>query len=189
MRNKIEILKMIHTSMNNGIRSGKSILARDWLKDRSLSIELTQACYNSGQIHHRKSDAYIEELLSVGFLTKSDAPTTTGKKGHGCFAKDSIVFPLRDKNGDVVNFYGIRIQTVSEITGYLNQEGIYPAYPPKQTTILYITKNIMDAASLMESKQLENRDAVMALFDGELKPQHIEAIKELTQLKEIIFIH
>jgi hypothetical protein len=40
----------------------------------------------------------------------------------------------------------------------------------------------------MQSKVLENRDAVMAMHNGELLPQHIEAVKSLCELEEIIII-
>jgi hypothetical protein len=40
----------------------------------------------------------------------------------------------------------------------------------------------------MQSKTLENREAVIALHNGELLQQHLEAIKSLHELEEIIII-
>jgi hypothetical protein len=71
----------------------------------------------------------------------------------------------------------------------LNEEGIYPGYPDERTKRLYIVRTILDAATLLESKTLENRDAVMALFDGEYKDQHRRALSRLSgKTTEFIFV-
>jgi argonaute-like protein implicated in RNA metabolism and viral defense len=71
---------------------------------------------------------------------------------------------------------------------YLNQEGIYPAFPHPLTRKLFVVPTVVDAASLLQSKALENREAVIALHNGELLPQHLEAIKSLTELEELIIL-
>ncbi len=177
--------------MTNGIRASKSHVARKWLEQKGLSIDLTHACFNSGQIHHRKAQSFIEALKSVDFLkeyginSRKENETPT----YNSFGKGAITFPLRNEKNEVVNFYAIRIHLETQKTEYLNEEGIYPCYPAAQTTKLYITKNILDAATLLETRVLENRDAVMALNDGELKEQHLNAIDGLQNLKEIIVIN
>jgi hypothetical protein len=70
----------------------------------------------------------------------------------------------------------------------MNKQGIYPAYPSSLTKKLYITNTIIDAATLLESKMLDNKEAVMALHDGELSDEHLQAINGLKELTEIILI-
>lgn len=184
----IQIFKTIHTSMYNGIRTSKSVEAKKWLDKKGLSIELTHACFNSGQLHHRKPDSFKDELKSVGFLIESEKGTNTGEKGYSSFGREAIIFPLRNRKEEVVNFCAIRIRIQLEKTIYLNDQGIYPVYPSPSTKKLYLTETIMDAATLLESRIPDNKEAVMALHEGRLLKQHMEAMKELQHLEEIILI-
>ena len=85
-----------------------------------------------------------------------------------------------------MNFYAVGIKTHK--TSYMNKEGIYPAYPNLLTKKLYVTETILDAATLLESKVLDERSAVIALYDGKLLPQHKQVIESLRYLEEIIAI-
>ena len=183
---RLEIMQRIHKSLTNGIRSAKAHTPRTWLKNKALSIEATGAVFNSGQIHHHKAQSFKDELASVGFLKQSNVGTNMGQIPYTVFGIYSIVFPLRDEQGRVVNFYAIGID--NDKTAYLNTEGIYPAYPHSQTRRLYVTENIFDAATLLESKVLDNRDAVISLHDKEMLYQHRQAIENLKHLEEIILI-
>lgn len=190
MKTREEIFARIYSSLSNGIRVAKSAKARLWLKEKGLTPELTFACFNSGQMHHRKPQEYLDELESVGFLKKAGVNSRTKEKqsAYTSFSSYAIMFPLRNKKNEIINLYSIRLGLQKEQTEYLNQEGIYPGYPNGFTKKLYITSTVLDAASLIQSKVLDNREAVMSLFDGELKEQHIQAIAELKHLQEIIFI-
>lgn len=183
---KKEILAMIHKSLANGIRNAKADVPRNWLKERNLTLESSGAVFNSGQMHHRKPQEFKEALESVGFLTQSDVPTNNGQVPYTSFGNYSVMFPLKDEHGDVVNFYAIRIK--NNQTAYLNSEGIYPAYPHEGIRKLYIVNSIIGAATILEAKVLDNKEAVMALFDGEIMPQHEEVLKRLTQLEEVIWV-
>ena len=181
------IMEGIHKSLSNGIRSAKAYAPREWLKQRKLSAEITGACFNSGQIHHRKPEEYIRELESVGFLVKVQEISGRGNPGYATFQSNAVVFPLRDEKDKVVNFFGINIKNGK--TRYMNDRGIYPAFPKEGTKKLYIVPGIMDAATLMESKVMDNREAVMALFDGKYKDQHREVLKAFAgKLDQIIFV-
>lgn len=104
------------------------------------------------------------------------------------FGRYSVVFPLMNQKNEVVNLFAIRFELASQQAEYFKSEGIYPNYPPPLTKRLYIVPTVLDCASLLQSKILENRDSVMALYNGELLPQHLEAIKTLHELEEIIII-
>jgi hypothetical protein len=180
------IIERLYRSLSNGIRNGKSIVPQNWLKERGLSAEATGACFNSGQVHHRKPDAFRDELVSVGFMSVSDKPTNTGQHGYTVFGHYGILFPLKDENGAVVNFYAIGIKNGR--TAYMNEEGVYPCYPQVNTKKLFIVSSIIEAATLIEAKTLDNREAVLCIPDGKVLPQHKAAIKAITQLEEIILI-
>lgn len=182
----INILSSIHKSLSNGIRSAKATVPRKWLADRRLSIDLTGVCFQSGQGHHRKQQSYKDSLERVGFLRKSDAATSTGEQGYTSFAPHSILFPLKDKKGNVVNYYAIDIRNGK--TQWLNEEGIYPEYPRLNTMKLYLVHDPLDAATMLQSGILDNRETVIALREGVFNQDHIEAIQQLNDLQEIIMI-
>jgi hypothetical protein len=186
LTDKNNLMKVVHSSLSNGIRSAKSTAPREWLEKKALSIESTGATFNSGQIHHRREQAFKEALESIGLLKRSNAATNAGQIPYTSFGKSAILFPLRDENREVVNFYAMSIE--KNKNAYLNEEGIYPCFPHEKTTTLYITDTILDAATLLESKIMDNRQAVMALNDGTLKSQHKTALESLKDLKEIIYL-
>jgi hypothetical protein len=185
-KERIELLSYIYRSLSNGIRSAKANAPREWLAQKGLSVEVTGACFNSGQIHHRKEQSFKDSLEQIGFIKRSDVPTNAGQIPYTVFGIYSVIFPLRDEDSRVVNFYAASLK--KEKTEYMNQEGIYPSYPHAMTERLFITEDILDAATLLEAKVLDNREAVIALHDGKLMPQHSGAISSLKVLKEIILI-
>lgn len=185
MKTKIEILKIIHQSLQNGIKNPNASSAGKWLKDRCLTIESSQATFNSGQIHHRKEQEFKDELESVGFLKRAIAMHQHGIP-YTIFGKLAILFPLRNEKEEVVNFYAIAIK--KEKTEFLNQEGIYPCYPSAQTKRLIITETILDAATILESKILKAEESVIVIPDGKILTQHQQAIENLKQLQEVIYI-
>ena len=189
MREKKYIFKTLHASFNNGIRAAKSKDAKAWLESHGLSMDLTGIGFSSGQTHHRREQTFIDELLSIGFLTPSNAAVRSPEmKAYTAFGKEAIVFALKNDNQETVNFYGIRINVANQPDEHLNEEGIYPSHPHQLTERLFITDTILDAATLLESKFMNNRDAVIALHDGKMSDERYKAIDKLSQLKEIVFI-
>lgn len=184
---KIERLEFIYRSLSNGIRAAKSQAPRDWLAKKGLSIETTGASFNSGQIHHRKEQEFKIALAEVGFMQKSDAAVNCDTTAYTVFGIFSIMFPLRNLKNEIVNFYSIRIK--SDNTAYMNQDGgLYPSYPHELTKRLFVVNTVLEAATLLESKVLDNKEAVMALNEGKVMPEHEEAIKRLSQLEEVIYV-
>lgn len=171
----------------NGIKTPKSTAPREWLNRKGLSFELSGAGFNSGQIHHRREQSFKEALANIGFMTRSDAPVNCETVPYTVFGIFSVMFPLRNKAGEIVNFYAIRIK--SDNCAYMNEAGgLYPAYPHEQTKKLFVVNSILDAATMLEARVLDNREAVMALHDGKCMPEHEEAIASLKELREIIYL-
>jgi DNA primase len=116
--------------------------------------------------------------------------------------KQCIIFPLKDKSGNITSLYGRRI---TESKGHVlefgrhyyseNRSGLYPNYPNPETETLIITEAIIDAATLLQIKELKNEGneeikeyGVLAAYGTNgLTKEHNGAIAELNHLKEIVF--
>jgi hypothetical protein len=181
----IRILKNAHQKFFNGMYNAMAKVPRQWLLEHKLSLE-TGAVYNSGQIHHRKSQEFRDELVSVGLLTPCNVPTNAGQKAYTLFGSYSMMFPLRNEEKEVVNYYAVTIDKGK--TSFLNNRGIYPCFPNPYIKKLYITNTVLEAASLMESKTLKAGEAVIALFDGQMLPQHKTLIETLKELEEVVVL-
>lgn len=183
----METLDKLFESFETGIRNGKAVKPKEYLKTIGLSYNDLRIGFNSSQFHHRKPQQFKDQYEALGVLQKSDAAVNKKDlKPYTVFGAYGIVFPLVDKSGKIVNYFAIRFTMKNPKEEYLNSEGIYPAYPHKSTKRLFITPTLMDCASLLQSKVLDQREAVMALHNGELLPQHREAIESLSELEEII---
>lgn len=182
-------LEEIFHSFETGIRSAKAIKPRAYLSGIGLDYNTLRIGFNSGQFHHRESAEVKKHYEQLGLLTKSSAAVRSEEmEAYTVFGRYGLVFPLQDSTGRIVNFYALRFDMASHVEQYLNTEGIYPAFPHPYTKRLLITPTLKDAASLLQSKALANRDAVIALHNGQLLPQHQQAITALKELEEILII-
>lgn len=185
-KTEIELLSLVYNYASNGLRVGKSKQAREWLRQKQLNAEQTMACFNSGQLHHRKEKEFKEALERIGFMKKSNVGTNCDSIPYTVFGNCSVMFPLRNVKNEIVNFYAIGLK--NNKTSFLNHYGLYPAYPHEQTKKLYITDNIVDCATLMETKILDNREAVISLYDGVFLEQHVQVIQGLKHVTEVVQI-
>jgi hypothetical protein len=186
MKNTLETL---FQSFETGIRSSKAVNPKEYLKSVGLDYAELRIGFNSGQFHHRETQEFKDDFEALGMLKKSDAGVRQQDlTAYTAFGRYGLIFPLLDKENRIVNYFAVRFKLETPKEEYLNSEGIYPAYPSPLTKRLYLTSTVIDCASLMQSKALENRDAVMAMHNGELLLQHIEAVKSLYELEEIIII-
>jgi hypothetical protein len=184
---RTEWMAFVYRYCSSGIRIVKSTTPREWLEKRGLSIELTGAVFNSGQIHHRREQAFKDALAQTGFMKRADVPVNGDVIPYTVFGVFSVMFPLRNQKGEVINFYAVRIK--SDYTEYMDEEpGMYPAYPHELTRKLFVVNNILEAATMLQARVLENKEAVIALRDGKFLPEHEEAIQNLKHLKEIVFV-
>ena len=101
-----------------------------------------------------------------------------------------IVFPLKDKLNKVVSFYGRSTVNETDKKHYYLKDstGLYPNYPSNNTEKLIITESVIDAASLLQLPNITKQYEILAAYGtNRLNAEHIEAIKSLTNLEEIIF--
>lgn len=185
----METLDTLFKSFEMGLRMPKAVKPKEYLNSLGLDYTDLKIGFNSGQFHHNKPQEIKDQFEALGVIQKSDAGVNKEDlTAYTVFGRYSVVFPLMNQKNKVVNLFAIRFELATPQEEYFNSEGIYPAYPPPLTKRLYIVPTILDCASLMQSKVLENRESVMALHNGELLPQHLEAIKALHELEEIIII-
>lgn len=178
---KAAILTKIFTTFKNGLQS--STKAIGYLKSRNLwPLDTAEAGYNSGQFHHRGalSQAEKQACIEAGLLIPYNGTVPNGSgTTYTAFAKDCIIFPLKDKEGNIISLYGRSIiastdracpvscpvskaRPISAVasttaaaatTGkhyYLkDRHGLYPGYPNPNTTKLILTEAIIDAATLL----------------------------------------
>jgi len=205
MQNHNPILDKLFKSFQNGLNKGMTKKPKEYLQQRSLDLTKLEIGYNSGQFHHhgKLNEKDMEACIVAGLLIPYNGKTPYSKgQSYTAFAKDCIIFPLKNKNGEIVSIYGRSIinnskSSVKNGTGkhyYLKErQGVYPNYPKPTTTKLILTEAIIDAATLLQ--YINSKDglqsvstSILALFGTNgLTEEHIKAIKELQNLQEIIF--
>lgn len=100
--------------------------------------------------------------------------------------QNCIIFPLKDKSGNITSLYGRSIADKKGSNHYYlkNRKGLYPSYPNQETKTIIITEAIIDAATLLTHTDY----IVLSLYGTNgWTEEHSEAIRNLTSLEEIIF--
>jgi DNA primase len=160
--------------------------AVDYMQGRSLDYKLHEVGYNSGDWHIKLKEKNFGRSCEQYGLLKPRA-----SKGYSTWAKDCIIFPLRNQENKIVSLYGRSITNDEEqrhfyLTG---RSGLYPVYPRLTTTKLIITESIIDAASLLQQKEIQEQYSVLSLYGTNgLTDEHQAAIASLPQLEEIILM-
>jgi len=204
--NHTEILTKIFTYFQNGLNSSVARKPKEYLQSRNLNHESLEIGYNSGQFHHRGklSEADQEACIKAGLLIpyNGSVPNANGTNRHGgqaytAFAKDCIIFPLKNKQDQITSLYGRSIIDNKNARHYYTAKrtGLYPGYPPvgghgpePATTKLILTEAIIDAATLLQIPEITAEYSVLACYGTNgLTEEHKQAIKELENLQEIIF--
>lgn len=185
-KTELELLELVYTYATNGLRFGKSQKAREWLRNQKLSVENTMACFNSGQLHHRKEKEFKEALERIGFMKASNVGSNCDSIPYTVFGNFSIMFPLRNEKNEIVNFFSVGLK--NDKSAFLNMKGLYPGFPSEQTRRLFVVDTVLDAATILEAKVLDNREAVISLYDGVFLEQHVEIIRSLKHLTEVVQI-
>lgn len=183
-------LQKMFLSFRKGLFS--SIPAKEYCASRSLDFEQLEIGFNSGQFHHgqRKDEKLINDCLQYGLLTLGGTNSRTGGQAYKPFGNRSIVFPLKNKENEIVSFYfRSTINDKNAKHYYLkNRTGLYPGYPNPDTKKLILTEAIIDAASLLQIEEIKSNYTILACYGTNGLTEGIQnTIKELRQLEEIIF--
>jgi len=187
---RLELLTKLFTYFRGAINNSKP--SRNYItRTRRLELFL-EIGYNSAQFHHgqRRDEQLINECVKYGMLTPTQSKTKAGNStGYYVFGKNCIVFPLKDKEQQITGLYFRSIVEDTENKHYYlkDREGLYPGYPRPETTRLILTEAIIDAATLLQLPFITEKYEVLSCYGTNgFTPEHKAAIKELSQLKEII---
>ncbi|MBL4754725.1 MAG: toprim domain-containing protein [Flavobacteriales bacterium] len=180
---RIATVKKVFTSFSLGIHTCNQ--AKEYVKKRNLDRTLLEIGYNSGKYHykHRDNKQFMASLIKYGIVRQT-------KSGHIAFAKQCIIFPLKDKAGKIVSMYGRSVTDNDNARHYYftTRQGLYPGYPDKETKQLILTESIIDAASLLQYQQITKQYTILSCYGTNgLTEEHTAAIKELKNLIEVIF--
>lgn len=179
-----EILTKIFESFRNGLNHPVSVKPKEYLKSRNLNHELLEIGYNSGQFHHRGqlSETDKQACINAGLLIpyNGSVPNANGTT-YTAFAKDCVIFPLKDKQNQITSLYGRSIIDNKNAKHYYtaNRTGLYPGYPKQETTRLILTEAIIDTASLLQIPEVTEGYSFLACYGTNgLTEEHKAAIKE-----------
>jgi hypothetical protein len=160
--------------------------AVDYLKGRCIDYQAHEIGYNSGGLHgESKNHHLVASMEKYGLLKPSPI------KGHSVWARDCIIFPLRNAEHKIVSLYGRSITNDSDQRHFYlgGREGLYPGYPKAATTRLILVESIIDAVSLLQQPAIKEGYEVLALYGTNgLTDEHLQAIIQLKHLDEIIFM-
>jgi DNA primase len=120
--------------------------------------------------------------------TKLEIAYNTGKDYDKL--KCCLIFPLKNENGEITSLYGRSIYDNPEMKHFYtsNRTGLYPNYPKAETTKLILTEAIIDTATLLQIENIkENYEILSCYGTNGLTNEHLQAVKNLKNLEEIIF--
>jgi DNA primase len=166
--------------------------AKEYCKQRNLDLEKLSIGFNGGQFHHgtRRDETLINNCLVVGLLLDRNIISKTGEKAFNVFGNKSIVFPLKNKENQIVSLYFRSTINEKEAKHFYlkNRSGLYPNYPNPTTKKLILTESIIDCASLLQITEIAENYSLLACYGTNGLNEEIQkAILELPELEEIIF--
>ncbi len=181
---KIAVLSKVFAYFKIGLPCSKK--AMEYINSRSINHQPHEIGYNSGGLHREsKNHHLVERMVKYGLLKPNAA------KGYSVWAKDCVVFPLKNKDNKIVSLYGRSIINDNDSRHFYlqNRQGLYPGYPKAETTKLIITESIIDAVSLLQQSAITNTYEILSLYGTNgLTQEHLQAIIALPHLQEIIFM-
>ncbi|MHA4812328.1 toprim domain-containing protein [Flavitalea flava] len=157
-----------------------------YLQSRGIDYRQSETGYNGGVLHRdSKQHHLLNSLVKYGLIK----PRPAG--GYSVWAKDCVIFPLRNPEHKVVSLYGRSITNNSDQRHFYlgGREGLYPGYPKAATTRLILVESIIDAVTILQQPAITIEYEVLALYGTNgLTDEHSRAILSLKHLEEIIFL-
>jgi DNA primase len=181
---KIAVLTKFFSYYKLGLpRSKKAV---EYLESRCIDYKKIEMAFNSGGLHTEAKYKHLAESMAQIGLLKVRAAI-----GFNVWAKDCIIFPLKNEENKIVSLYGRSIINNEDHRHFYlqNRTGLYPSYPSLQTKKLILVESIIDAVSLLQQKEITESFTILALYGTNgLTEEHQQAIINLPQLEEIIFM-
>lgn len=175
------LIKYLQSSKQSIERSNA---AKEYCEKRNLNYAKLGIGYSSTNMFYKWSDPLKENAVKLSLLL-------VHQNGYTNRFRNCITFELQSKDGKPVGIYGRYIDEDSEKKHvYLPGKhlGFYPHYPKAETTKLILTESIIDAATLLQLPEITKEYELLSLYGTNgLTEEHTEAIKNLKNLKEIIF--
>lgn len=160
--------------------------AVDYAESRAINYKLHEVGFNTGDWHHKLNEKnFIASCEQCGLLKARPA------NGFNVWAKDCIIFPLKNIDNKIVSLYGRSITNNEDSRHFYlsNRSGLYPGYPKAETKKLIVVESIIDAASLLQQKEITEQYTVLSLYGTNgLTDEHQQSIIVLPQLEEIILM-
>ena len=183
------ILHMEKCNKHEAITKAKAIASPSNYLDsasKHKELEKPETKANLNEVFTKLQEGLNRSKSAQNYLQQRNLPAAeVGFNTKNTFNKmvQCVIFPLKNKEGKIVSFYGRHISRDAHY--YLtNRTGLYPAYPSKETKQLVLTESVIDAATIQRFTEYE----VLALYGTNgLTPEHIEAIQSCKELEEIIF--
>jgi DNA primase len=160
--------------------------ALEYVQGRGIDSSQHEIGYNSGGLHgESKNQRLVAGMEKYGLLKRRPAG------GYSVWAKDCVIFPLRNSEHKVVSLYGRSLTNDTDQRHFYlgNREGLYPGYPKAATARLILVESVIDAVSILQQHELSIQYEVLALYGTNgLTDEHLQAILSLKHLQEIIFM-
>jgi DNA primase len=171
-------LDEVFISFQKGFMLTKS--AQEYARQRGLDNSLLGFGYNSGQLQHGKSLEFVEDMFALGLLVGTP-------EARRIWAKHCLIFPLKDSAGQVCSLYGRSIDKKGHyyLTGRC---GLYPGYPPSETKKVLLVESVIDAATLLQVKELSDFFILALYGTNGLTAEHKTALQALPNLEEVVLM-
>ena len=118
------VLAKVFTYYRMGLARSKK--AVEYLQGRCLEYGKLDIAFNTGGLHvESKHHHLVESMVKAGLLK----PRPAG--GYNVWAKDCILFPLKNADNKISSLYGRSILNNEDSRHFYlpNRTGLYPGYP------------------------------------------------------------
>ena len=196
------IMRYEKITKHEALLKAKTMIEPSYAGKTQLSTVAILTKYYQGSLHamqrSKKAQAYANrrglnyEQLGIGFCAyqvgkswNKDLQANAEKLGLYNI-KNCLIFPTKNKQGQIVSIYGRTVSDSSKSKHFYlagGFKGLYPKWPPSNTTRIILTESVIDAATLSQYTE----EPVLALYgtNGFTK-DHEQVIRELDVLEEVV---
>ncbi len=181
------IQEIENCTKHQAIKKAKELIGTAEIKPLKTTTEIQEAInftelfpkFKQSLHRSKKAIAYLEER---GIY---DVKLEQGYNSGGIYKnlKNCIIYPLKNEQNEIVSLYGRNIAKTGTHYYTANRKGLYPKYPNKETQVIVLTESIIDSVTLQKYTNFET----LALYGTNgLTNEHLEALKRIENLKEVI---